>query len=160
MQIIEKGLSEIIPYENNPRNNDNVVEAVANSIKEFGFKVPIVIDNDGVIVAGHTRYKAAERLGLKSVPCIVASDLTPKQVKAFRLADNKVGEQAAWDLEKLNIELDGLDDLDMSMFGFEFDEEPAGQTIVAGGEINTEDYSDDKFSCTCPKCGFTFNPKE
>lgn len=133
MQVFEKSLGEIKPYENNPRQNDGAVDSVANSIREFGFKVPLVIDSHGVIVAGHTRYKAAQKLGLEKVPCIVADDLTEQQVKAFRLADNKVGEQAAWNLEKLNIELDGLDDLDMSMFGFEFDEEPAGQTIVAGG---------------------------
>lgn len=119
MQIIDKKLAEIKPYENNPRNNDEAVECVANSIKEFGFKVPIVIDKDGVIVAGHTRLKAAERLGLKTVPCIVADDLTPEQVKAFRLADNKVGELATWDFEKLDIELDGITDIDMAEFGFE-----------------------------------------
>lgn len=119
MQIIDKKLAELKPYENNPRNNDEAVECVANSIKEFGFKVPIVIDKDGVIVAGHTRLKAAERLGLKTVPCIVADDLTPEQVKAFRLADNKVGELATWDFEKLDIELNGLTDIDMADFGFE-----------------------------------------
>lgn len=119
MQIVEKKLNEIKPYENNPRNNDEAAECVANSIKEFGFKVPIVIDKDGVIVAGHTRLKAAERLGLETVPCIVADDLTPEQVKAFRLADNKVGELATWDFEKLDIELNGITDIDMADFGFE-----------------------------------------
>lgn len=119
MQIIDKKLAELKPYENNPRNNDEAVECVANSIKEFGFKVPIVIDKDGVIVAGHTRLKSAERLGLETVPCIVADDLTPEQVKAFRLADNKVGELATWDFEKLDIELSGITDIDMADFGFE-----------------------------------------
>ena len=119
MQIIEKKLTELKPYENNPRNNDEAAEYVANSIKEFGFKVPIVVDKDGVIVAGHTRLKAAERLGLKTVPCIVADDLTPEQVKAFRLADNKAGEIATWDFEKLNIELDGITDIDMGELGFD-----------------------------------------
>jgi ParB/RepB/Spo0J family partition protein len=90
-QIREFGLAELKPYEKNPRRNDASVEYVANSIKEFGFKVPIVIDRDGVIVAGHTRYKAAKKLGMEKVPCIVADDLSEAQIKAFRLADNKVG---------------------------------------------------------------------
>ena len=128
MQIIEKSITEITPYEKNPRKNDEAVEYVANSIKEFGFKVPIVIDKDGVIVAGHTRYKAAQELGLEKLPCIIADDLTEEQVKAFRLADNKVGELAEWDFDLLNDELDGIFDIDMSDFGFELnldEEEPA-----------------------------------
>lgn len=96
-QIVYKRLNEIKPYPNNPRNNDNAVEAVANSIKRFNFQNPIIVDSDGVIVAGHTRYKAAKFLGLQKVPCIVADDLTDEQVKAFRLADNKVSEVAGWD---------------------------------------------------------------
>lgn len=118
MKIEYLSLGEIRPYENNPRNNDEAVDYVANSIKEFGFKVPIIIDENNVIVAGHTRLKAAEKLGLEKAPCIRADDLTEKQVKAFRLADNKVGEIATWDLEKLNIELENIN-LDMSEFGFE-----------------------------------------
>ena len=118
----------MIPYENNPRINDNAVDAVANSIKEFGFKVPIIIDKNNVIVAGHTRLKAAEKLGMKEVPVIVANDLTDDQIKAFRLADNKVGELATWDFSKLEEELSGIQ-MDMSMFDFDFptieeDEEP------------------------------------
>ena len=131
MQIIEKSITEIMPYEKNPRKNDEAVEYVANSIKEFGFKVPIVIDKNGVIVAGHTRYKAAKELGLEKLPCIIADDLTEEQVKAFRLADNKVGELAEWDFDLLGEELDGIFDIDMSDFGFELnldDDEP--QEIV------------------------------
>ena len=109
--------SDLVPYDNNPRLNDTAVEYVANSIREFGFKVPLVIDKDNVIIAGHTRLKAAELLGLQEVPCIRANDLTEEQVKAFRLADNKVGEIATWDLDKLNIELDDIE-LDMGAFGF------------------------------------------
>lgn len=96
-KIIEKKIEEVVPYENNPRNNDKAVKFVANSIKQFGFKVPIIIDKNGVIVAGHTRLKAAKKLGMKMVPCIVADDLNEEQVKAFRLADNKTGEAAGWD---------------------------------------------------------------
>lgn len=120
MNIIEKNLNEIKPYEKNPRKNNNAVEYVANSIKEFGFKVPIVIDKDGVIVAGHTRYKASKKLGLEKVPCIIADDLTPEQIKAYRLADNKVSEKSEWDFDLLQDELSELNDLiDMSAFDFD-----------------------------------------
>lgn len=118
MKIIEKKLSEIKPYENNPRNNDDAVWAVANSIKEFGFKQPIVVDKDGVIVAGHTRYKAAEELGLETVPCVVADDLTEEQVRAFRIADNKTAELATWKDTELRFELSNIPELDMTAFGF------------------------------------------
>lgn len=121
LQIIEKSITEIKPYGKNPRKNDEAVEYVANSIKEFGFKVPIVIDKNGVIVAGHTRYKAAQELGLEKLPCVIADDLTEEQVKAFRLADNKVGELAEWDFDLLGDELDGIFDIDMQEFGFDSD---------------------------------------
>lgn len=111
-------ISEIIPYENNPRFNDTAVDAVANSIKAFGFKVPIIIDKDNVIVSGHTRLKAAQKLGLEEVPVIVADDLTEEQIRAFRLADNKVGEIAEWDFAKLQNELADLE-MDMSLFNFD-----------------------------------------
>ena len=123
MQIEYLKLDELKPYENNPRNNESAVQYVANSIREFGFKVPIVIDKDKVIVAGHTRFKAAKQLGLEEAPCIIADDLSPEQIKAFRLADNKTAEMALWDDDLLKSELEGmLDDFDMSDFGF-FDEE-------------------------------------
>ena len=121
MQIVEKDIAELRVYENNPRDNDGAVEAVAESIKQFGFKVPIIIDKNTVIICGHTRKKAAERLGLASVPCIVADDLTEEQIKTFRLADNKTGELAEWDFEALEKELAELTafDVDMSAFGFD-----------------------------------------
>ena len=118
MEIVLKKLDEIKPYEKNPRKNDEAVKYVANSIKEFGFKVPIVIDKDGTIVAGHTRYKASQKLGIKEVPCIIADDLSEEQIKAFRLADNKVAEQAKWDNDLLNLELEDITDIDMEDFGF------------------------------------------
>jgi site-specific DNA-methyltransferase (adenine-specific) len=131
MDIVLKKLTDIRPYEKNPRKNDEAVKYVAESIKEFGFKVPIVIDKDGVIVAGHTRYKAAKKLNLKEVPCIVADDLTDEQIKAFRLADNKVAEKAEWDFELLGDELDDLFTFDMTLFGFdEFAEEEEPAEIV------------------------------
>lgn len=117
--IVYKSVDELREYENNPRNNDKAVAAVAASIELAGFKVPIVIDGNGVIVAGHTRLKAAKRLGMQSVPCIVADDLTDEQIRAFRLADNKVGELADWDFDKLDAELEQLRNLDMSAFGFD-----------------------------------------
>lgn len=127
MEFVDKKLSEITPYKNNPRNNDEAVGPVAESIKEFGFKVPIVIDKNGEIVNGHTRYKAAKKLGLETVPVIVADDLSEEQIKAFRLADNKVGEIAAWDLDLLNEELNDILDLDMSVFGFELEVDDENQ---------------------------------
>lgn len=123
MEIIEKKLSEIKPYEKNPRKNDDAVDSVANSIKEFGFKNPIVIDADGTIINGHTRYKAAKKLKLKTVPCVLADDLTPEQAKAFRLADNKTAELADWDFKLLDEELTNIFDIDMADFGFFADEE-------------------------------------
>lgn len=108
MDVKNFSLAELRPYEKNPRRNDRAVDAVAKSIEQFGFKVPIVIDADNVIIAGHTRYKAAKKLGLESVPCVVATDLSPEQVKAFRLVDNKTAELATWDFEKLGEELNSL----------------------------------------------------
>ena len=119
MNILDIKLSDITPYENNPRNNEEAVEPVMNSIKEFGFKVPIVIDKNNIIVAGHTRYKAAKKLKLKTVPCIVADDLNEEQIRAFRLADNKVSEIATWDYNALNFELENILELDMTMFDFD-----------------------------------------
>lgn len=123
MDIVNLKIKDLKPYEKNPRKNDGAVDYVANSIKEFGFKVPIVVDKDNVIVAGHTRYKAAKKLGLKEVPVIVANDLTEEQVKAFRLADNKVGEFADWDIDLLGEELSDILDIDMEDFGFSFSEQ-------------------------------------
>ena len=119
MNIIYKKIDEVIPYEKNPRKNDEAVKYVAESIKEFGFKVPIIIDSNNIIIAGHTRLKASKKLGYKEVPCIIADDLTPEQIKAFRLADNKVGEMAEWDLDLLNEELEDIIDINMEDFGFD-----------------------------------------
>ena len=154
MQIIEKKLDEIRPYPNNPRNNDGAVDAVAASILAFGFNVPIVIDKDGEIVAGHTRYKAAQKLGLETVPVIEADDLTDEQVMAFRLADNKVSELSSWDFAMLADELDEIE-MDMEQFGFRSEEEVG--SISCGGELDLEDFSDERFEYCCPECGFMFN---
>ena len=115
-------LDDLKPYENNPRFNDNAVEYVSNSIKEFGFRNPIIIDKNNVIVCGHTRYKASMELGLKEVPCIVADDLTDEQIKAYRLADNKVSEMADWNFDLLNDEMDDILNIDLTEFGFDLTE--------------------------------------
>lgn len=125
MKVEQKPVKDLIPYINNPRHNDAAVDAVASSIAEFGFKVPLVIDKNNVIITGHTRLKAAKKLGLETVPVVIADDLTEAQIKAFRLADNKVAEIAEWDEDLLKIELEELADLDFDMgdFGFEYQEE-------------------------------------
>lgn len=138
MNIIDKSLDDLKPYEKNPRNNSEAVPAVAKSIQEFGFKVPIVIDKNNVIVCGHTRYKAAKKLGLEKVPCIIADDLTDEQIKAFRLADNKTAELADWDMSKLEEELQGLsNDFDMEDFGFK-----ELETLDEPSEIADDDFDD------------------
>ena len=106
MKIVNLKTEQLIPYINNPRNNDDAVDKVASSIKEFGFKVPIVINKDNVVVTGHTRLKAAKKLGIEEVPCIIADDLTDAQIKAFRIADNKVSEYAEWNEDLLKVELE------------------------------------------------------
>lgn len=154
MKVVERKLDEIRPYEKNPRKNDAAVKYVAESIKQFGFKVPIVIDGEGVIVAGHTRWKAAKEIGLETVPCVVADDLTEKQIKAFRLADNKVAEKAVWDFDLLATELDDLIDMDMSDFGF-----LQGEDITL--DVNDDDFMQDTEitkekkpkEIVCPDCG-------
>lgn len=155
MQIIEKNINDLTPYENNPRKNDKSVDYVANSISQFGFKVPIVIDSNGVIVAGHTRYKAAVKLKMDTVPCIVADDLTEEQIKAFRLADNKVGESSQWDMDLLVNELDGIFDLDMSDFGF-LDMDIPEDDLALDLDDNKPQQEKEMQTCHCPKCGFEF----
>ena len=153
MRIESIKTSELIPYENNPRNNDEAVEFVANSIKDFGFKVPIIIDKNNVVVAGHTRLKAAELLGLEEVPCIRATDLTDAQIKAFRIADNKTSEKAGWDLDKLKIELEdiefdmkdfGFGDFELSMLVEDMDPEPYDNELVKEYSEKSDDYLEKK----------------
>ena len=158
MNIIKMKVEELIPYINNPRNNENAVDKVASSISEFGFKNPIFVDKNNIVVNGHTRLLASKKLGLKEVPVIVIDDLTDTQIKAFRIADNKVAEYSKWDYDLLNIELEQLEELDFSMsnFGistfepieFEIDEDIE--------EILEEEYEEPpKKTCTCPNCGHT-----
>ena len=162
--IVYKSLDEITPYERNPRNNAEAVGYVKESIRQFGFKVPIVIDRNNIIVAGHTRYKASLELGLESVPCIVADDLTPKQIKAFRLADNKVAEKSYWDFDLLNEELTDIGiDIDMGSFDFkvfleddskeDFDDFEDIGTSDGGAKTTDETPETEKKTIICPHCG-------
>ena len=157
MLVEQWPLDRIIPYANNPRQNDAAVDAVTESIRQFGFRVPIIVDRDGVIVAGHTRLKAAAKLGLATAPVHVAKDLSPEQVKALRLADNKTHELATWDFGKLAEEFKGLPaDLDLTAFGFtqeEIDAVLAGITIPEDNADIDEDALKET-SHECPKCGF------
>ena len=124
MEIQLREVIEIRPYEHNPRQNDQAVDAVAASLKEFGFRQPIVVDTDGVIIVGHTRLKAAQKLGLAKVPVHVARDLTPEQIKAYRIADNQTATLAEWNMELLPIELKDLQamNFDLGLLGFSADE--------------------------------------
>ena len=138
-QILTLPIGEIRPYEKNPRKNENAVKYVKESIRQFGFKVPIVIDSNRVIVCGHTRLLAAKSLGLTEVPCIMADDLTDDQIKAFRLADNKVGEFAEWDMDMLGDELDAIADacdIDMGDFGFDLSDDE--ETEIVEDEVPEE----------------------
>ena len=135
MDVLELSIGDIKPYENNPRNNADAVQAVANSIERFGFQQPIVVDKEGTIIVGHTRYEAAKRLKLDTVPVVVADNLNDGEVSAYRLADNKSGEVSTWDFDKLMMELDSIEDLDIDMadFGFSFDEPSGTGQISSGG---------------------------
>ena len=154
MNIVEKDINELVMYENNPRKNDEAVKYVAESISQFGFKVPVIVDKDNVIVAGHTRVKAARKLKLKTVPCIVADDLTPEQIKAYRLADNKVAEKAGWDFSKLEIELDEITDIDMQPLGFEVDDIDIDHLFKNADSENKKEPKTK--TVTCPHCGLDF----
>lgn len=155
MNIQDMNIDSIKPYERNPRHNDSAVDSVVASIKSFGWQQPIVVDKNNVIIVGHTRYKAAKKLKLSTVPVLVADNLTDAQVKAYRLADNKVGELAEWDDVLLNLELDDLSSLDsslnMSDFGFI---KPEG-ALDDYEEVDKPKEKKPKI-VTCPICGETF----
>lgn len=155
MNIVMRPIDSIRPYNRNPRLNAGAVDAVAESIKEFGFKVPLVLDRDGIVAAGHTRLLAAKQLGLTEVPVIVADDLSPEQVKAFRIADNRLAQIAEWDLDLLPVELSELRgmDVDMELLGFGAEEL---ERIVSGpafGPEYDESIADGISVCLCPTCG-------
>lgn len=143
MKIELRNTTDIQPYERNPRINDQAVDAVAASLNEFGFRQPIVVDTEGVIVCGHTRWKAAKKLGIEKVPVHVAKDLTPEQIRGYRIADNKTNELAEWDFEILPIELSQLraDGFDLESIGFDSDELAKiinGEAGVTGGNTDPD----------------------
>lgn len=152
MTVQNVALEALTPYEKNPRRNDKAVKYVAESIKRFGFRVPIIIDKNRQIVAGHTRYKAAQQLGLSEVPCIVADDLTEAQVRAFRLADNKVAELAEWDNDLLAAELADMSDFDMADFGFD------PRVLGPDQPQPFKEFSENiETAHRCPKCGYEWS---
>ena len=158
LEILE--LTEIIPYENNPRKNDDAVNAVAESIKQCSYITPIIVDEEHVILAGHTRYKALKALDYKEVPCLVCDGITEEQKKKYRYLDNKTGEKATWDLMKLEVELEGVDLEGFDFFGMaeDFTVETGAEKKVNGStEFDTEVFGDEEFKYECPKCGFRFN---
>lgn len=137
MEIVMRKVSELTPYEKNPRLNDKAVDACAESIRQYGFKVPIIVDRNGVIVTGHTRLKAAKALGMKEVPVIVADDLTDEQIRAFRIADNKVSDFSIWDNKLLLEELEAILDFDVDLFtGFDPSEIPYMEQYSENGSDN------------------------
>ena len=154
-------IDRIRPYDKNPRRNDKAVEAVANSIREYGFRQPIVVDQNGVIVVGHTRYKAALKLGLASVPVHVAADLTPQQARAYRIADNRTNETAEWDIDLLPIEIGGLrdDGADLKLLGFTDKELAEHLREFDDLNLDAADIDDNAPLNTvhCPKCGHEFS---
>ena len=156
MNIIEKRVKDLKPYEKNPRKNDDAVQYVANSIKEFGFRVPIVIDSDNTIVCGHTRWKASKLLKMETVPCVIADDLTEEQIKAFRVADNKTSEKSGWDFALLDTELAEIETIDMTLLGF--DEAKNSEPI----DLDDEEPKTDRATkiVHCPKCGFAYEVQE
>lgn len=148
LKIIYKNINEIKEYNKNPRNNDNSIKDVAESIKQFGFKIPILIDEDGIIICGHTRYKACKLLSIDKIPCIIANDLSEEQIKAFRIVDNKVSEYSRWDYEKLKEELKKIN-MD---FVFDFYNELDVTDDDFINEVDVEKIKEEKIYI-CPKCG-------
>lgn len=150
-KIEEIKIGDLIPYENNPRINDGAVPALVESIKQLGFNVPLVIDKNNVVICGHTRLKAAQEIGMKSVPCLRADDLTEEQIKAFRLADNKTAELAAWDFEKLYGELESLK---VSVPDFDFDLLKFNTMRFDEMQESDEPEIDYSAGIICPRCGY------
>ena len=160
MRIENLKIADIQPYDNNPRKNDGAVNAVAESIRQCSYITPIVVDENHVILAGHTRYKALKALGYEDVPCLVCDGLTEEQKKKYRYLDNKTGEKATWDLLKLEVELEGVDLEGFDFFGMAEDltvDTGAERKANGSTEYDTEVFGDEEFRFKCPKCGFRFN---
>ena len=163
MNIVQMEICKLKPYENNPRIiTDEAIAATAASIDAFGFRQPIVIDKSGVVIAGHTRLEAAKRLGLLTVPCEVADDLTEDEANAYRLADNSTGEMTSWDFQKRDFEMHKLEMFDFESFGIIQHQNVEMQDALDldddGGDCK-KNKSDEVIACHCPKCGFVFEVK-
>lgn len=160
MKLKKLKLDQIKPYPNNPRRNDAAVQAVAESIKQCSYITPIILDEDRVIIAGHTRYKAMMSLGMTEAECLIAEGLSEEQKKKYRFLDNKTGEKATWDLLKLETELDGLNLEGFTYFPTGDEVQMTPETIARiteSKEISLEAFTDEQFRHTCPKCGYKFN---
>ena len=153
-------IGDIIPYKNNPRKNDGAVGAVMESIRQCTYIAPVIVDEKNVIIAGHTRYKALKAMGYEEIQCLICEGLTEEQKKKYRYLDNRTGEKAAWDLLKLETELEGLDLEGFDFFGMAA-KLPTGDTpkkeLQGSTEFGTEVFGDETFRYECPKCGFKFN---
>ena len=151
-------IDTIQEYEKNAkRHPTKQIEQIKASIEEFGFLDPIGVWNN-IIVEGHGRYEASKLLGITKVPIIRLDDLTDEQRRAYTLIHNKLTMNSGFDIELLDMELAEIETIDMTLLGFD-EPEQTEQKINVGGELNTDSFSDDKFECTCPKCGFKFNPR-
>ncbi|MBS3735529.1 MAG: ParB N-terminal domain-containing protein, partial [Phycisphaerae bacterium] len=139
LEIELRPIDAIEPYESNPRDNEAAVEAVAASLREFGFRQPVVVDADGVIVVGHTRWKAARKLGLDKVPVHVAKDLSPEQARAYRIADNQTNTLSDWDYELLPVELRDLQNAEFDLELLGFDAEELGKLLESDVEPGLTD---------------------
>ena len=160
MEIILEDIDKLIPYARNPRKNQNI-KKVAISIKEFGFRQPIVVDKQLTIIAGHTRYEASKQLGLKKVPIHIAKELSPVQIAAYRIADNKVAEEGQWDYSLLNQEFTDLLDMNFELELLGFDHKELESYLTYDGQSKESKELDtincEKFQHQCPKCKFEFN---
>ena len=164
MKLQKLKLANIEPYKNNPRKNDEAVNAVAESIRQCSYITPIIVDENYVIIAGHTRYKALVALGMDDAECLICDGLTEEQKKKYRFLDNKTGEKATWDLMKLEVELEGLDLEGFDFFGMAadlpVDSDGSGgskKELTGSTELDTEVFGDEEFKYECPNCGFRFN---
>lgn len=163
MKLQKLKLADIKPYENNPRKNDDAVNAVAESIRQCSYITPIIVDEDHVIIAGHTRYKALLAMNTEEAECLICDGLTEEQKKKYRFLDNKTGEKATWDLMKLEVELEGLDLEGFDFFGMAEDLPVDGggsgpdKELTGTTEYDAEVFGDEEFKYECPNCGFRFN---
>lgn len=167
MKIEILPITSITPYARNPRKNQSAIATVKASLKEYGFQQPLVLDRDNVIVVGHTRFAAALELGMKEVPVKYCDDLTPAQIKGYRIMDNRSAQNSDWDMDLLALEFDDLkaEGFDLDLTGFDADElagidlngEPESAPASSATEIDPDDY---QMGCRCPRCGFEFDDKQ